>query len=108
MRLDLLVETLVQLDFGPQKIVAGLQVEPELRLHSEEAPKRRAESAVTDRFPWTISLIRRCATLMLLAIRYWVIPIGSRNSSNRISPGWIGSKSLFDTLHTLMRLSQKV
>jgi hypothetical protein len=48
---------------------------------------RNAVSGVIARLPCTISLIRRGGTLMSLANRYWLIPIGSKNSSNRISPG---------------------
>src|SRR6478609_5368651 len=55
--------------------------------------KRSAVSAVIARLPRTISLIRRGGTSIALAIRYCVIPIGSRNSVMRISPGWVGSKS---------------
>ena len=49
--------------------------------------KRRAVSAVTARFPWTISLIRRGGTPMETASLCWVIPISLRKSSMRISPG---------------------
>ena len=45
-----------------------------------------------DRCPCTISLIRRGATLMSLANRYWLMPKGFRNSSSRISPGWMGGE----------------
>jgi hypothetical protein len=38
-------------------------------------------------------LIRRGGTSIALAIRYWVMPIGLRNSVIRISPGWVGAKS---------------
>jgi hypothetical protein len=48
---------------------------------------RSAVFGVIARLPCTISLIRRGGTLMSLANRYWLIPIGSKNSSNRISPG---------------------
>src|SRR6059036_1760832 len=46
------------------------------------------------RWPWTISLIRRGDTAMSLASRYWVIAIGLRNSSLRISPGVMFASSL--------------
>src|SRR6478609_9481390 len=52
-----------------------------------------AVSALMPRFPWTISLMRRGGTSIAFAIRYCEIPIGSRNSVNRISPGWVGAKS---------------
>lgn len=42
---------------------------------------RRAVSAVIERCPRTISLIRRDGTLMSFAKRYWLIPKGARNSS---------------------------
>src|SRR5271167_4589590 len=54
---------------------------------------RRAVSALMPRLPCTISLMRRGGTSITLAIRYCEIPIGSRNSVNRISPGWVGAKS---------------
>ena len=41
------------------------------------------------------TLILRGGTLISCASRYWLIPIGSRNSVTRISPGWIGGKSRF-------------
>ena len=33
-------------------------------------------------------------TLMSLARRYWLMPMGNRNSSRRISPGWMGASFL--------------
>src|ERR1700751_1034524 len=54
---------------------------------------RNAVSALIPRFPCTISLMRRGGTSIALAIRYCEIPIGSRNSVNKISPGWVGAKS---------------
>src|ERR1700730_10972650 len=54
---------------------------------------RRAVSALMPGLPCTISLMRRGGTSITLAIRYCEIPIGSRNSLNRISPGWVGAKS---------------
>src|ERR1043166_5775817 len=41
-----------------------------------------------------ISLIRRGGTLVSLARRYWLSPKGLRNSSSRMSPGWIGGSFL--------------
>src|ERR1700737_3339506 len=55
--------------------------------------RRRAVSALIPRLPWTISLIRRAGTSIAFATRYCEIPIGSRNSAKRISPGWVGAKS---------------
>src|ERR1700739_2455994 len=55
---------------------------------------RSAVSAVIPRLPCTISLMRRGGTSIALAIRYCEIPIGSRNSVIRISPGWVGAKSV--------------
>src|SRR5205823_2901485 len=52
--------------------------------------RRSAVSAVMARWPRTISLIRRGGTPVSLARRYWLRPSGARNSSCRISPGWIG------------------
>ena len=54
---------------------------------------RSAVSALIARLPCTISLMRLCGTLMSFATRYCVMPSGFRNSSRRISPGWIGGKS---------------
>src|SRR6266566_4238526 len=51
---------------------------------------RSAVLALIARSPRTISLIRRGGTLISLANRYWLMPSGARNSSWRISPGWIG------------------
>src|SRR5882762_6136384 len=42
--------------------------------------------------------MRRAGTSIALAIRYCVIPIGSRNSVMRISPGWVGAKSAMGRL----------
>src|ERR1700758_4292136 len=55
---------------------------------------RNAVSALIPRFPCTISLMRRGGTSIALAIRYCEIPNGSRNSVRRISPGWVGAKSV--------------
>lgn len=49
--------------------------------------RRKAVSAVMPRLPSTISLMRRGGTPMELASLVWLIAIGSRNSSRRISPG---------------------
>ncbi|KAK0352875.1 hypothetical protein LTR94_019054 [Friedmanniomyces endolithicus] len=49
--------------------------------------RRRSVSAVTARFPSTISLIRRGGTPTALARAVWLMPSGLRNSSNRMSPG---------------------
>src|ERR1700733_12629306 len=54
---------------------------------------RSAVSALIPRLPCTISLIRRGGTSIALAIRYCEIPIGSRNSVKRISPGGVAAKS---------------
>src|SRR6266849_3216847 len=51
---------------------------------------RSAVSAVIERVPWMISLIRGGGTRISLASRYWLIPKGLRNSSNRTSPGGTG------------------
>src|SRR5258705_3472033 len=55
--------------------------------------RRSAVSALIPRLPCTISLMRRGGTSIAFAIRYCEIPIGSRNSVRRISPGWVGAKS---------------
>jgi len=44
------------------KIVPGLEIHPELGLHSKKRPSRKAVSVVIPRFPWTISLMRRGGT----------------------------------------------
>src|SRR4051812_32198331 len=53
----------------------------------KNTPSRAAVSAVIERFPETISPIRRWGTPISLARRYCVTPSGLRNSSSRISPG---------------------
>lgn len=53
--------------------------------------KRKAVSGVMARLPCTISLIRRGGILISLAKRYWLISIGRKNSSSKISPGWMAS-----------------
>ena len=47
-------------------------------------------AGVIERLAWTISLIARGATPMARAIAFCEIPIGSRYSFTRISPGVIG------------------
>ena len=51
---------------------------------------RWAVSAEIARRPSTMSLIRERVTLMALASAYTLIPIGSRNSVRKISPGETG------------------
>ncbi|KLL95315.1 hypothetical protein NJ76_27900 [Rhodococcus sp. IITR03] len=75
------------------EFVAVLDVEPELCAVAECLASRSAVSAVIERFPCTISLIRRGGTPMVVARRFWVMPSGSRKSSRRISPGWMGLRS---------------
>src|ERR1700741_4299984 len=64
-----------------------------MSLRPRARDSRSAVSAVIPRLPCTISLMRRGGTSITLAIRYCEIPIGSRNSVRRISPGWVGAKS---------------
>ena len=78
-----------------------------------EIPKYRASrksvSAVIDRLPSTISLIRRGGTPIARARPFCVRPIGSMNSSGRTSPGvgWLGICLVvvddFDTVGTSCR-----
>jgi hypothetical protein len=63
-----------------------------MSLRPRARDSRSAVSALIPRLPYTISLIRRGGTSIALAIRYGEIPIGSRNSVSRISPGWVGAK----------------
>src|SRR6188474_3205862 len=49
--------------------------------------RRSAVSAVTARFPSTISLMRRGGTPIARARAFWLSPRGLRKSSRRISPG---------------------
>src|SRR5580658_8882236 len=49
--------------------------------------RRKSVSAVTARFPSTISLMRRGGTASALASAVWLIPIGRRKSSISTSPG---------------------
>src|SRR6201998_4962675 len=64
-----------------------------MSLRPRARDSRSAVSAVIPRLPCTISLMRRGGTSIALAIRSCEIPIGSRNSVKRISPGWVGAKS---------------
>jgi len=53
-----------------------------------------AVSGVTPRLPLTISFRRGNETPSLTAKSDWVIPIGFKNSSSNISPGWVGTRFL--------------
>ena len=46
------------------------------------------------RLPFTMALMRLSGTSMACANRYWLIPIGLRNSSSNTSPGGTSSKSV--------------
>ena len=52
-----------------------------------KAPSRKAVSAVMARSPLIMPAIRLTGTSISLAKRFWLTPNGSRNSSNKISPG---------------------
>ncbi len=81
------------------QIILTLQIEPESFRHAEEIEtSRKAVSGEMARLPWTISLIRRAGTLISLASRAWLMPRGVRNSSRKISPGWIGGSFGSDRL----------
>src|SRR5271168_4430607 len=64
-----------------------------MSLRPRARASRSAVSALMARLVCTISLIRRGGTSIALASRYCEMPIGSRNSLLRISPGWVGAKS---------------
>ena len=55
-------------------------------------PEKFDMAGVIERLPWTISLIARGATPMARDMAFCEIPIGLRYSSNRISPGVMGSR----------------
>src|SRR5713226_5686533 len=59
-------------------------------------PRRSAVSAVIERLPCTISLIRRAGTPMPLARRYWLMCIASRKSLVSTTPGWTGASLRLD------------
>ena len=63
-------------------------------LRPKKRQRRRSVSAVIARLPLTMALMRLSGTSMAVANRYWLIPIGLRNSSNNTSPGGTRSKSL--------------
>jgi hypothetical protein len=56
--------------------------------------RRRSVSAVIARLPFTMALMRLSGTSMACANRYWLLPIGLRNSSSNTSPGGTSSKSV--------------
>jgi len=62
-------------------------------------------SALTALVPWTISLILRGGTLISFESLYSVILRGLKNSSFRISPGWIGDKVFGMVLMVIGNLS---
>ena len=64
-----------------------------MSLRPRARDSRSAVSALIPLFPWTISVMRRAGTSIAFAIRYCEMPIGSRNSVSRISPGWVDAKS---------------
>src|ERR1041384_424850 len=84
-------------------------VDCRLSQNRSEVPKNRARrkavSAVMDRTPRTISLIRRAGTLSPFARRYCESPSGLRNSLSNISPGWTGGIRLSLALFSLVIVS---
>jgi len=61
---------------------------------SAETPKTleslKAVLGVIPRLPLTISLTRWYGTFIAWARSRWVRPMGFKNSSSNISPGWVG------------------
>jgi len=51
------------------------------------------------RFPATMSLMRCAGTPISFARRYWLIPMGFKNSSNKSSPGVTGLNLRIILLH---------
>lgn len=56
----------------------------------KNAPNRMDMAGVMERRAWMISLMARGATPMARAMAFWDMPMGSRYSSRRISPGVMG------------------
>jgi predicted ATPase len=71
-----------------------------------DVPKKRASrsavSALTRRWPCTISLIRRAGTPISFASWYWLTASGLRNSSSRISPGCTGAMTVSADMLSLL------
>jgi len=63
-------------------------------LRPKKRLSRRSVSAVIARRPFTIALMRLSGTPIANARRYWLIPIGLRNSSSRTSPGGTSRSSV--------------
>src|ERR1041385_9452003 len=61
--------------------------------------RRIAVSAVISRLPLTSVLTRWMGTLIRRANSTWLIPIGFRNSSSSMVPGWVGVRCLGIMLH---------
>ena len=67
----------------------------------KNAHKRKSVSAVMERLPRTIWPMRCAGTPISFARRYWEMPIGSKNSSFKSSPGVTGSRKSDISLHPL-------
>jgi len=55
----------------------------------KKAASRKAVSAVIPRFASTISLMRLGGTPVARASAFWLMSMGTRNSSRSTSPGWM-------------------
>jgi len=88
--MDLIGEFLADSFFLHLQIIVRLQIEPELWRYAEVLAQPQSSVSEIARCPCTISLIRLAGTLMSLASLYWLMHIGVRKSSIRISPGCIG------------------
>ena len=69
------------------EIPGELEVEPELRLHTQQSFEPQSGVRGYPLLPWMSSFTRGYDTPILWANSLWVIPSGSRNSSSSISPG---------------------
>ena len=80
---------------GMVEVPAELEVHPEVGGGAEELGESQCgagrDAALSCARP---SFTRWKGTWMAVASSLCVIPRGSRNSSNNISPGWVGSRSV--------------
>ena len=99
-RLDLRARRLTRLP----KIVGGLQIEPELRVHAEPVAEPERGVAGYAALPATICVIRLAGTRSCRASSVAVSPSVS-SSSFRISPGCVEGRAMGDLLMTIHDLN---
>jgi len=75
---------------GHLGVVSGLGAQPVAVGQPEEAAQPQIRICTDARLPATISPMRCAGTPISFARRYWLMPIGFRNSSSRSSPGVTG------------------